>query len=128
MILFKLGFVKYTMIHIAASVMYKPEIVFTPLGFITGLVGDTVTSGIIGIITVFMLTIMGYDYWWYKGILLLTAIWFFGFGVLINLGITHINPTDDPNFRIAALFVHQFFGLLTAYLIYRYSSKELKNS
>jgi hypothetical protein len=76
LILFKLEFIKFTMIHIAASVMYKPEIVFTPLGFITGVVGDTVTSGMLGIVTVFVLTCTGFDYWWYKGIILLTAVWF----------------------------------------------------
>lgn len=42
--------------------------------------------------------------------------------------ITHINPNDDPNFRFAALFVHQFFGLLTTYLIYHYSDKEHKKA
>jgi hypothetical protein len=104
--LYKLGFTKFTMVHMAASVILKVPDLYTPLGYLTGAVGDLITGGLLGFLIILVLSWLGFDYWWYKGLIIGSAIWFFGFGLLLNFNITHLNPADDLSFRVIALFDH----------------------
>ncbi|HEX7713010.1 MAG TPA: hypothetical protein VF531_03230 [Bacillota bacterium] len=118
-ILYKLGVVHYLYAHLAASAHLLPDGVYFPLGWIIGFLGDTVTGGAIGVVTILFLDCFGTDYWWYKGLTIGLTIWLFGLGVILNLGTVHLVPFD-PVFRLTSIFDHIIFGEVTVYIIYRW--------
>lgn len=116
---YKLGFVKFLYVHLAAAAHLDEAAIFTPLGLIIGFLTDTITGGAIGVAIILFLDRYGFDYWWYKGCIIANIIWLFGLGVVLNLKVVTFIPRD-PVFRFASLFDHILFSLITVYLIYKW--------
>lgn len=122
-IFYKLGVTKYLYWHLAASTHLTGKDIYTPLGLIIGLLGDIITGGAIGVVTVLFMARFGIDYWWYKGMIIGNTVWLFGLGVILNLGAIHLLSLE-PSFRFTAWFDHQVFGLVCVYLIAWWGKKE----
>lgn len=118
-ILYKLGVVKYLYAHLAASAHLHEADVYSPIGILIGFLGDTMTGGAIGVVTILFLDKFGLDYWWYKGCIIGNTVWLFGLGVILNLGTVNLVP-GDPIFRFTSIFDHLLFGLTIVYLIYKW--------
>ncbi|KJS87823.1 MAG: hypothetical protein JM58_02970 [Peptococcaceae bacterium BICA1-8] len=118
-ILWKMGIVQHSYLHLAAAALISPQDVNTPLGLIIGVAVDIITGGTLGLLIIYLFKITGRDYWWYKGLIIGNAIWLWGLGVTINFGASKMVPLD-PVFRLTSLAEHQIFGLVVAYLIIKW--------
>lgn len=106
--------------QLAASAHLLPEDVNSVPGYIIGILSDIITGGAIGVLGIVFFSLYGTDLWWFKGCIIGNLVWLFGLGVILNLGTVHLN-FHDPVFRLTAYVDHLIFGLVYAYLIYRWS-------
>ncbi|MCL6589391.1 MAG: hypothetical protein K6U80_05485 [Firmicutes bacterium] len=122
---YKLGLVNYLYSHLAASAHLAGKDIYTPVGYILGILADIITGGAIGVVAILFLARFGTDLWWYKGIIIGNIIWLFGLGVILNLGTIHLQSLE-PSFRFSAWLDHQAFGLVCVYLIRWWYKKTLQ--
>ncbi len=118
-VLYKLGVVHVLYLYIASAALIRTQDINTSLGLILGVIVDIITGGTLGLLIIILFKITGRDYWWYKGLIVGNVIWLFGLGIAINFGASRIVPLD-PMFRLTSLIEHQIFGLVGAYLIFRW--------
>lgn len=95
------------------------------MGIALGVIVWVFQAMALGIIIVYILKLTGKDFWWLKGLVILNSfmyIWIYGF--LLTLGAGRIVPFDmRTNWTI--LVDNTIFGLLTPYLIIRWSKDGL---
>ncbi len=122
-VLWKFGIIKYLYFHVAASALTLPHNISTPLGITVGIIADVITGGTIGIIAILLLKFFGRDYWWYKGLIVGSLIWLWGFGVMTGLCGVKITSVQ-PLFQLTSLVDHLIFGFILTYLIVKWYPAE----
>lgn len=116
-ILYKLGIVNYSYIILAASIHFK-NANFGISEYIIGIITDTLTAGILGILIFIIMQIFKFEKWYIKSIILGGAVWLFMFGLVLNLPIVHANALDiTPISRIISFIFHQLFVFSIIWLI-----------
>jgi hypothetical protein len=118
-ILYRLGVHHVLYWRIAATTFVQPGDAGSVAGQIIGCAADIILGGTIGLIILQAFRIYGPDLWWYKGLVAGNAIWLFGSGFALNIFLRHI--PSDPIFRLTSLLDHQLYGLVAAYLIWRWT-------
>jgi hypothetical protein len=120
-----LGWSKYLYWHIAASIFILPEEVTQAGGLILGALGDLVAGSLFGIVLLYILKYTGKDYLYFKGLGFGWLIWLGFFGLVVNIHIIRITPTDIGT-SLSAFLEHSVFGLTTAWFIGKYGQELLR--
>ncbi|MGE5550492.1 MAG: hypothetical protein ACM3ZC_08165 [Bacteroidota bacterium] len=122
--LYRLGWVKLTYWHLAASVFVAREDIGSPLALVVGAAADIIVGGVLGMVLLLIFRHFGRDLWWYKGFVAGNAIWLFGSGLGVG-AFCRLVPLD-PIFRLSSLAEHQLYGLTAAFLIWHWTRLEQK--
>ncbi|MEW6424536.1 MAG: hypothetical protein AB1523_07275 [Bacillota bacterium] len=99
----------------AAGMLVSPHRVTQPEGRVVGFLADGVIACMLGIATVYALSIMGKDKAVIKGAIAGKMMWTTLYGMLGNLGATKIEPVS-PKTVLSEFLGHTAFGVLTACL------------
>ncbi len=118
-----IGWSKYLYWHLAASVFVQPTAVNHPGALILGALGDLITGAMFGVILLYTIKLTGKDYLYIKGLAFGWLIWLGVFGLMMNIEIVRITPTDIGS-NLCAFVEHSVFGISAAWFIGRYG-KEL---
>lgn len=121
-ILVRLGVIKLSYWLLAASTFVERHRANEFLSLSVGAIADIILGGSLGLSILVIFCLFGRDLWWYKGLVAGNIIWLLGAGLAVN-NFARIVPVD-PVFRLTSLLDHQLFGLVAAYLIWRWSKTE----
>ncbi|MCL6638223.1 MAG: hypothetical protein K6T80_00900 [Firmicutes bacterium] len=102
----------------AAGMLVPPYKIADPVGKAVGYLADNVVASMLGIVTVYGLSISGKDKAVLKGALTGQAMWAMFYGVLANMGATKVQPVS-PKSVLSEFAGHTAYGALTAYLATR---------
>ncbi len=116
------GFSKETYWHVAASIFVKPAEAATPVGQALGALADLITGAFFGVLLLYLIKFTGKDYLYIKGLGLGWLIWLAVFGIVINLQVVRITPTDLGT-SLSAFIEHSVFGLTAAWFIGKYATE-----
>lgn len=121
-----IGFSKYSYWNIAASLFILPKDVNRSGGWILGALTDIIASAVFGVILLYVIKFTGRKYLYIKGIGFGWFIWVLFFGVVINLHVVRITPTDIGT-SLSSFFEHLIFGLTTAWGIHKFASDSIES-
>ena len=110
----------------AAGMLVQGHKIATTQGKIVGYVADSVIAGILGVTTVYALSITGKDKAVAKGALSGEAAWTLLYGMLTTMGATKVGPVG-PKTVLSELVSHTAYGALTAYLVTKLGAPDLFN-
>jgi hypothetical protein len=118
------GFSQETYWHVAASIFVLPKDTMKPGGWFLGAVADMVTGAFLGILLLYLIKFSGKNYLYLKGLGFSWLIWLVLFGLVVNLHIVRISPTDIGT-SLSAFIEHSVFGLTAAWFIGKYALKTI---
>jgi len=107
--LMKKGWAEINGIHRAAGMLVPPHKIADPKGRMVGILADNVIAGILGVCSVYILSVTGKNNAVIKGTLTGQAMWTSLYGVLGTLGATKINPVS-PDTVISEFVEHSVYG------------------
>lgn len=110
----------------AAGMLVPGHKIGTTGGKIVGYIADNVIAGILGVTTVYALSITGKDKAIVKGALSGEAAWTLLYGMLATMGATKVGPVS-PKTVLSELASHTAYGALTAYLATKLGDHDLFN-
>lgn len=110
-----------------ASGMFIPAIKLTSTkGRIVGYIADNVIAGILGIATVYGLSLCGKNNAVIKGLASGSAMWTCIYGIASGMGLTKVKPTS-PKTVLNEFVSHSAYGLVTATLATKLGDEGLFN-
>lgn len=115
---FLIGWTKYTYFQIAASVFVVPDRVNTWGALLLGMLADLVVGASFGIALLYIVNKTGNKFLAFKGLGLAWIMWLVLFGLIVNIHIVRITPTDIGTNQ-CAFFSHLILGLVTAWWLKR---------
>src|SRR5690554_2284585 len=98
--------------EIAAGMFIPPHKLASPSGRFVGWLADFIIAGMLGISTVYMLSLTGKDRYIIKGILAGQAMWQAFYGLLGNFGASQVKAYS-PNTVVTEAISHAVYGLVT---------------
>jgi len=110
----------------AAGMLVPGHKIATTQGKIVGYIADSVIAGLLGVTTVYALSITGKDKAIAKGALSGEAAWTLLYGLLTTMGATKVGPVG-PKTVLSELASHTAYGALTAYLVTKLGDPGLFN-
>jgi len=111
----KLNWAEFDGAEKAAGMLVPAYKTTQPLGRVVGIFADNVIAGILGVTTVYMLSITGKDKATTKGALAGQAMWCALYGVLTTMGATVVHP-PAPKTVLTEFAGHTAFGAVAATL------------
>jgi len=100
----------------AAGMLVPGHKIATTQGRMIGYIADNVIASILGVATVYALSITGKDKAITKGTLSGQAAWTLFYGMLGSMGATKVGPVS-PKTVLVELVAHTAYGATTAYLV-----------
>jgi hypothetical protein len=108
-----MGWGEVTGREISAGMFLTPQDVISRKGKLVGFVADNVVAVMLGVSTVYLLSVTGRDKAWLKGLASGEAMWASLYGVMATMGATRLNPVN-ANTALTELIAHSAFGMTTA--------------
>jgi hypothetical protein len=97
----------------AAGMLIPPHNVTQPKGLAVGYLADAVIAVVLGVLTVYMLSVTGKDRAVLKGAISGQVFWTALYGVLGTFGATNVRP-ELPETYLTAFLDHTLFGAVAA--------------
>jgi hypothetical protein len=97
----------------SAGMLLPAHQVYSKKGKLVGLAADNAVSMLLGIATVYMLSVAGKDKAWLKGLTCGEGMWAGVYGVLATMGATRVDPLT-PKTVLSELVGHSAFGITAA--------------
>lgn len=109
----------------AAGILLPAHKISTPRGKIIGNICDFTIAGIIGVLSVYILSVTGKDHAVAKGALIGETTWNFAYGALGgNRGFSTVYPVSTKTL-LSQCAAHISYGMTTAYLITKFGEEGL---
>ncbi|MFA7468184.1 MAG: hypothetical protein WCY82_07960 [Desulfotomaculaceae bacterium] len=110
----------------AAGMLVPGHKIVTTEGKVVGYIADSVIAGLLGVTTVYALSITGKDKAITKGALSGEAAWTLLYGLLTTMGATKVGPVG-PKTVLSEVVSHTAYGAITAYLVTKLGDPGLFN-
>lgn len=120
----KLNWSEFNGTEKAAGMLLPAHKVTTPGGKLVGYIADNVIAGMLGVATVYMLSVAGKDRAALKGALSGQVMWSVLYGVFSTLGATKVYP-PAPKTVLTEFAGHTAYGAVTATLATRLGNRGL---
>lgn len=120
------GFTKVVFWQITASRFLEKDDIFTPAAYLIGAVADFTVAASLGIAFLYVLSFIGKENLWLRGIGLALATWVFLFGTLLGQTTLH----QEPAGILVTLAAHFVFGIALALftgLYFKLAEKKQEN-
>lgn len=101
--------------EMAAGMLIPPYRIADPEGKVVGYIADNIIAGMLGVATVYTLSLSGKDKAVLKGVFTGQAAWAILYGLLTTMGATKVHSVS-PKSVLSEFAGHTAFGALTAYL------------
>lgn len=116
-----IGFSKTYSFTLAGGIFLKGKVTEDPGGILLGTLLWLFTAALVGFLIVLFFQRTGKDYWWLKGPLLtIVLMHLMVYGFAFNMAETKIIPVDVST-NISIFFENLVFGVVTGYLVARWS-------
>lgn len=110
----------------AAGMFIPPVKLASTQGRIAGLIADSVIAGVLGVVTVYGLSLCGKNQASIKGLAGGSAMWTCVYGIASAMGLTKVKP-HSPKTVLNEFVSHTIYGLVTATLAVKLGDEGLFN-
>ncbi|MEW6727171.1 hypothetical protein ACP3TJ_04015 [Desulforudis sp. 1088] len=112
----KLGWAEIDGPQRAAGMLVPPHKIADPRGKFVGWLADGIIGAMLGVVTVYALSVSGKDKAVFKGALAGQVMWTALYGVLATMGATKVKPVS-PKTVLSEFIGHTAYGAVTAALV-----------
>ena len=125
--MFHFNLTKITFWQITATRFLKKDDLFQPIAYLIGGIADITITSIIGISFIYLISYIGREYLWVKGIGFGMTIWVVLFGTLLGQSAQKKLP-QEPLAIIVTIIAHFVYGLAFAFFYPKFFPLEKRDS
>ena len=116
-----LGYEFITTWETATHIFLTKKLIHTPIGYLTGFLGQFSLGAIYGVIVAYTLRFTGKDFYILKGIGVGAVVWLASIGFFMHLLGIQIEGRGDPLSNLMAIIEFIILGIINSYVVKKYA-------